>query len=68
MCQMKFQLRVQPMFQEMSLRISKQLSLSLQFYESTITEFIKGSMPDELYIYEISSVWLIFTSASRRRP
>lgn len=56
MCQMKFQLRVQSVFQEMSLRILKQLSLSLQFYESKTIEFIKGSLPDELYICEISSV------------
>ena len=45
---MKFQLRVQSVFQEMSLRVLKQLSLSLQLYESKIIEFVKESLPEQM--------------------
>lgn len=67
---MKFQLRVQCVFQEMSLRVLKQLSLSLQFYVSKIIEFIKSSLPDQMSWIYVKSLVLdfVFTSTPRMRP
>lgn len=68
MCQMKFLLRVQSVFQEMSLRVLKQLSLSLQFYGNKIIEFIKSSLPDKMSCIHVKSLVFDFIFTSRRRP
>lgn len=70
MCRVKFQFRVKFVFLKMSLRVFKQLPLSLQFYKSEKIDFIKGFpvSSDELDTCDISNAWHFCSLPPVRRP